>query len=108
MVLSIRNSIICMLSLFFLATLNAQNFQRIENVAGLEVLEENNGVAIADIDGDYDLDIFVVAIGKDRPNSPKTTSRLFRNNNDGSFTDITKHSGLVNLFFDENDTFTIR
>ena len=101
MVLSIRNSIICMLSLFFLATLNAQNFQRIENVSGLEVLEENNGVAIADIDGDYDLDIFVVAIGKDRPNSPKTTSRLFRNNNDGSFTDITKHSGLVNLFIEE-------
>ena len=75
----------------------SQSFQRVESIVGLEVLEENNGVAVADYDGDNDLDIFVVAKAIDDTNVPKTLSRLFRNNNDGSFTDVTESSGLINL-----------
>ncbi|WP_111682988.1 FG-GAP-like repeat-containing protein [Winogradskyella tangerina] len=78
-----------------------QTFERIENLAGLGVLKENNGVAVADYDGDNDLDIFVVATAKDNVESPKTLSRLFRNDNDGSFTDVTTESGLTNLFSQE-------
>ena len=74
----------------------AQNFQRIEVTAGLGILEENNGVAVADYDGDNDLDIFVVAKAVDNENSPKTISRLFRNNNNGTFTDVTEIAGLTN------------
>ena len=75
----------------------AQTFNRVEAVVGLGVLAENNGVAVADYDGDNDLDIFVVAKAPDDENSPKTLSRLFRNNNDGSFTDVTEIAGLTDL-----------
>ena len=75
----------------------SQNFQRIEDIAGLEVLKNNNGVAVADFDNDFDLDLFIVAKAKDNPDNPDSYSRLFRNNNDGSFTDITEQSGLLNL-----------
>lgn len=75
----------------------SQNFERAESIAGLGILEENNGVAVADYDGDNDLDIFVIAKAKDNPDSPKTLSRLFRNNNNGSFTDVTEQAGFNNF-----------
>ena len=75
----------------------SQNFERVENIVGIDILEENNGVAVADYDGDYDLDIFVVAKAKDSMGMPKTYSRLFRNDNDGSFTDVTEEAGLFGL-----------
>ena len=86
---------------FFLLTISnsvyGQTFEHVESIAGFSILEENNGVAVADYDGDNDLDVFVVAKAKDDSDSAKTISRLFRNNNDGSFTDVTELSGLVNL-----------
>ncbi|WP_230080276.1 FG-GAP-like repeat-containing protein [Winogradskyella marina] len=85
------------LLIFMLQNSAAQVFNRVEYTVGLGVLQENNGVAVADYDGDNDLDIFVVAKAKDDPNNPKTLSRLFQNNNDGTFTDVTEISGLVNL-----------
>ena len=42
------NLILFLLFYFNLNTLFAQNFERIENIIGLGVLEENNGVAVAD------------------------------------------------------------
>jgi hypothetical protein len=90
------------LSLSLLALVNdqiwAQNFERIENISSLGALRENNGVATADYDQDGDLDLFVVAKAKDAQNNPVTLSRLYRNNNDGSFTDVTEASGLTNLY----------
>lgn len=77
---------------------NTQNFERVETIAGLSVLTENNGVAVADYDGDLDLDIFIVAKGKELVGVEKTYSKLFRNNNNGSFTDVTVEAGLINLF----------
>jgi hypothetical protein len=79
-------------------SLYAQTFQQIQELAGLSVLEENNGVAVADYDGDLDLDIFVLGARKDVNGEEKTHSKLFRNNNNGSFTDVTNESGIVNLF----------
>ena len=89
--------------LFSISIINSQNFERVENVIGLGILEENNGVAVADIDGDNDLDVFVVAKSKDIEGVEKTHSRLFRNDNDGSFTDITAGSGLEYLLLDDTD-----
>ncbi|MBT8244051.1 MAG: T9SS type A sorting domain-containing protein [Winogradskyella sp.] len=82
---------------FSVQMLGAQTFNRVEEIVGLGILEENNGVAVADYDGDNDLDIFVVAKSPDDENSPKTLSRLFRNNNDGSFTDVTALAGFTDL-----------
>ncbi len=76
----------------------AQTFNRIESVAGLSSLEENNGVAIADYDKDGDLDLFVVARAQDNEAAAASHSRLFKNNNDGTFIDVTEGSGLINLF----------
>ncbi|MBT8252647.1 MAG: VCBS repeat-containing protein, partial [Bacteroidia bacterium] len=88
---------------FITQSLHAQQFERIETVSGLGILEENNGVAVADYDSDFDLDIFVVAKAMDEEGIEKSHSRLFRNNNDGSFLDVTDESGLMNLFpFDDD------
>ena len=75
----------------------SQIFERIETISGLDILEENNGVAVADFDNDNDLDLFVVAKERENQNEARTISRLFRNNNDGSFTDVTENSGLLNI-----------
>ncbi|NNK39487.1 MAG: VCBS repeat-containing protein, partial [Winogradskyella sp.] len=64
---------------FLCISANSQVFERVETTVGLGILEENNGVAVADYDGDNDLDVFVVAKAQDNPDDPKTLSRLFRN-----------------------------
>ena len=81
----------------------SQMFERVEHLAGLEVLKENNGVAVADYDGDLDLDIFVVAKSKDQEGVLHSYSKLFRNNNDNTFTDVTLEAGLNNLYPKEDD-----
>ncbi|WP_179348380.1 FG-GAP-like repeat-containing protein [Winogradskyella pacifica] len=88
---------IVLLITFIVQNGNAQVFNRVENTVGLGTLRENNGVAVADYDGDGDLDVFVVAKAKDDPDSLKTLSRLFQNNNDGTFTDVTDIAGFINL-----------
>ena len=86
-------------SLFINITIsNAQNFEKIETIAGLGNLKNNTGVAVFDYDADGDLDLFVVAEAQDDPLDEATKSKLFRNENDGSFTDVTAGSGLTNLF----------
>lgn len=84
---------------FFGMTTNvvAQTFERVETISGLGTIQNNNGVAVADYDGDNDLDIFIVALAQDEVNNETTHSRLLRNNNNGTFTDVTTASGLVNL-----------
>lgn len=59
-----------------------------------------SGVAVFDYNNDGLMDVFLVngssfEILAD-PNLPKTSSRLFRNNGDGTFTDVTRESGLIN------------
>ena len=50
----------------------------------------SSGATFADVDGDRDLDLFVTAMGQ--PN------RLFRNDGNGKFTDITTASGIGTRF----------
>ncbi|MBO3117297.1 VCBS repeat-containing protein [Winogradskyella sp. DF17] len=83
--------------------LNAQVFERIEDVVGLSVLEKNNGIAVADYDRDNDLDIFVVANAVEDSDDPSSFSRLFRNNNDGTFTDVTEFAGFVDLLTQDDN-----
>src|SRR6266540_3845674 len=53
-----------------------------------------SGCAFFDADGDGWLDILLIN-GKDlKPRGRKTTATLYRNNHDGTFTDITRASGL--------------
>lgn len=78
--------------------LNAQQFTRVEVLTGLNGVSNNNGVAIADFDLDNDLDIFIVGTMTFDENDPNTWSRLLRNNNDGTFDDITFKSGFAEAF----------
>ncbi len=57
---------------------------------------ETNGCGIAFFDYDHDgwLDIFVPGGSRIEGAPPGTTNRLYRNNRDGTFTDVTKKAGL--------------
>jgi len=61
------------------------------------------GVAVFDYDNDGNLDIFftngaeIETLGK---TSPKYSNRLFRNNGDGTFTDVTDKAGLAGTGYD--------
>src|SRR5207244_5367916 len=59
-----------------------------------------SGVALFDYNADGLLDVFLVNGSSfeilENPRLPRTSSRLFRNNGDGTFTDVTRESGLIN------------
>ncbi|HZT68276.1 MAG TPA: CRTAC1 family protein [Terriglobia bacterium] len=59
-----------------------------------------SGVALFDYNNDGLTDILLVNGSSfellDNPALPRASSRLFRNNGDGTFTDVTKESGLIN------------
>ena len=61
------------------------------------------GVAVFDYDNDGNLDIFFTN-GADitdlKKTSPKYSNRLFRNNGDGTFTDVTEKAGLAGTGYD--------
>ncbi len=87
-----------LLILININNIQSQQFKRVDKIVGLEILKENNGAAVADFDGDLDLDIFIVAKAKNNQSKPKTISRLYRNESNGTFVDVTKNSGLLSLF----------
>src|SRR5207248_6778270 len=59
-----------------------------------------SGVAVFDYNNDGLQDLLVVNGSSfevlSNPQLPRVCSRLFRNNGDGTFTDVTKGSGLIN------------
>ncbi len=82
----------------------AQSFTKITDRAGFGNLRSNTGTAVADYDADGDLDIFIVGKRDYTSVQPSTHSRLFANNNDGTFTDVTVTAGFDNLYdYDESD-----
>jgi enediyne biosynthesis protein E4 len=86
-------------------------FEEIAEKSGLHFITENSptpnknqietmvgGVALLDYDGDGYLDIYLVngaAIPSLEKDSPKYRNRLYRNNHDGTFTDVTEQAGLA-------------
>ena len=86
-------------------------FEDIATKAGLQFVTRNSpsanknqietmvaGVALLDYDGDGYLDIYLVngaAIPSLQKDSPVYWNRLFHNNHDGTFTDVTERAGLA-------------
>src|SRR5215472_315051 len=54
----------------------------------------SGGIALIDFDGDGWLDIFVVSGTRFKDAPPEATNRLYRNNHDGTFSDVTDKAGL--------------
>ena len=54
----------------------------------------SGGIALFDYDGDGWLDIFIVSGTRFGDAPPEATNRLYRNNHDGTFTDVTDKAGL--------------
>src|SRR5579875_2265603 len=52
------------------------------------------GVAFLDYDNDGWLDIFILCGTRTDASAPEATNRLYKNNRDGSFTDVTEAAGL--------------
>ena len=71
-----------------------QHFKHAESQVRLETPSNNNGIAAADIDGDYDMDLFIVTRQNPNQINQDIASRLYLNNGDGTFTDISGGSGI--------------
>ncbi len=92
-------------------TPSAIRFENIAAKAGVNFITRNSptpnknqietmvaGVALLDYDGDGWLDIYLVngaAIPSLQKESPAYWNRLYRNNHDGTFTDVTERAGLA-------------
>jgi len=86
-------------------------FEDIATKAGVKFITQNSptanknqvetmvaGVALLDYDGDGYLDIYLVngaAIPSLQKDSPAYWNRLYRNNHDGTFTDVTERAGVA-------------
>jgi len=86
-------------------------FEEIASKAGVHFITQNSptpnknqvetmvaGVALLDYDGDGYLDIYLVngaAIPSLKKESPAYWNRLYRNNHDGTFTDVTERAGVA-------------
>jgi hypothetical protein len=86
-------------------------FEEIASKAGLNFVTQNSptqnknqietmvaGVALFDYDGDGYLDIYLVngaAIPSLQKEDPKYSNRLYHNNHDGTFTDVTEKAGVA-------------
>ncbi|MFQ5925958.1 MAG: FG-GAP-like repeat-containing protein [Terriglobia bacterium] len=74
---------------------NGGRFVDVTKTAGLaEPAYPTQTAAWADYDGDGDLDLYV---GNEATDQNPYPSQLFRNNNDGAFTDVTAQAGVSNL-----------
>jgi hypothetical protein len=59
-----------------------------------------SGLAWLDYDGDGWMDLYVVQSGTlDAKAAPQPHDRLYRNNHDGTFTDVTKKAGIGNVHY---------
>src|SRR5882724_13057518 len=90
---------------------NSIRFEDITSRSGLDFVTDSSptpnknqpetmisGIGLIDYDNDGYLDIFLIngaAIPSLRKESPKYYNRLFHNNHDGTFTDVTVKAGLV-------------
>jgi len=71
----------------------AQVFENRTFDAGLDAMWQGHGLGTADFDGDGDLDVYIASRWKHDPFNPRTWNRLYSNNGDGTFSDVTEASG---------------
>jgi hypothetical protein len=73
------------------------HFTDVTDRAGLALRTYGMGAAVADYDGDGNLDLFVTSFGPDT---------LFHNNGNGTFTDVTPQAGVSDAFWSTSAAFS--
>jgi Tol biopolymer transport system component len=68
-------------------------FTDVTSAAGVNGTDDSQGCAWGDYDNDGDLDLLVVTGNRETP--PDASNVLYRNNGDGTFTDVTGSAGLT-------------
>jgi hypothetical protein len=77
---------------FFRSDVPFPKFRNIYPDLGLDTFNNCGGVVVDDLDGDLDLDIITCTW------DVRGQTQVFRNNADGSFTDVTEQSGLTGFY----------
>ena len=76
------------------SVLHAQMFTPAEQQAGLQFAIYGHGTAAADYNNDGLIDIYFVTRSPNNPNRRGTANLLFKNNGDGTFTDVAGEAGV--------------
>jgi hypothetical protein len=81
------------------------NFNDVSLAAGISRTHQGTGVAVADYNNDGWLDIFVTSLGPPLQATPGSNI-LYRNNGDGTFTDVTQAAGVRFNNFQTADAYS--
>jgi hypothetical protein len=73
--------------------------------AGIEIKAPSQVAAVADVDNDGDLDLFLGYEGEELANESKYASRLFLNHGDGTFDDVTEKAHVENSHYCKGAAF---
>ena len=94
---------VVILKIILFSLCSGQEFLLQTDQAGFRTVTNTNGLAVADYDLDGDLDVYFVGKSSYNPADMRTWNRLFSNQGDGSFDDVTAGSGLLVM---DNDTLS--
>lgn len=85
---------VVMASVFSATDGSAQTWENRTFDVGLDAMWQGHGLGTADYDGDGDLDVYIASRWEHDPFNPRTWNRLYRNDGDGTFTDVTDAAGV--------------
>lgn len=74
---------------------SAGNFADVSVASNMDVIMDAMNGGVGDYDNDGDLDIYITNTTPGVTNVPQQGNVLFRNNNDGTFTDVAPSAGVV-------------
>lgn len=103
-----KNVFFLMLIHLNICSLFSQQFDDITAQANLNDISKSNAISVADYNQDGFLDIFVVSRIEFDEDNPDSYSKLFKNNGNGSFENVTEEAKLNEFVVQENNQIETR